>query len=70
LANRERKPLGVLVGVPETTPEASPISESSVAPVALPQQGEQSPVIAQQSPISAPPPTPTETQRSSHRHRN
>jgi len=51
LANRERKPLGVLVGVPETTPEASPISESSAAPVALPQQGEQSPVIAQRSPI-------------------
>ena len=60
LANRERKPLGVLVGVPETTPDASPISESSV-PVAIPQQGEQSPVIAQQSPISAPPPTSTET---------
>jgi serine/threonine protein kinase len=61
LANRERKPLGVLVGVPETTPEASPISESSAAPVALPQQGEQSPVIAQQSPIPALPPTAAET---------
>jgi serine/threonine-protein kinase len=61
LANRERKPLGVLVGVPETTPEASSISESSAAPVALAQQGEQSPVIAQQSPISAPPATAAET---------
>jgi len=61
LANRERKPLGVLVGVPETTPEASPISESSAAPVALPQQGEQSPVSAQRSPIPASPPTAAET---------
>ena len=64
LANRERKPLGILVGVAEKTPEASPISESSAVPVALPQQAVQSPVIAQQSPIpaqespiSAPPPT-------------
>jgi serine/threonine protein kinase len=56
LANRERKPLGVLIGVPETTPEASPISESSTAPVALPQQGEQSPAIAQQYPASPPAP--------------
>ena len=54
LANRERKPLGVLVGVPETTPEASPISGSSAVPVTLPQQTEQSPVIAQQSPMPAP----------------
>jgi len=64
LATRERKPLGVLVGVPETTPQASPISEASVAPVAAPQRGEQSPVIAQQSPIPAqessiPAPSPT-----------
>ena len=61
LANRERKPLGVLIGVPETTPAASPISQSSAAPVALPQQGEQSPVIAQRSPIPASPPTAAET---------
>jgi serine/threonine protein kinase len=56
LANRERKPLGVLVGVPETTPEASPISESSAVPVVSPQQAEQSPVIAQQSPVPSAPP--------------
>ncbi|MGB8804206.1 MAG: protein kinase, partial [Chthoniobacterales bacterium] len=61
LANRERKPLGVLIGVPEATPAASPISQSSAAPVALPQQGEQSPVIAQRSPIPASPPTAAET---------
>ena len=67
LANRERRPLGVLVGVPETTPEASPISESSAMPVTPSQQREQSPVIAQQSPIpaqespiSAPAPTAAE----------
>lgn len=54
LANRERKPLGVLVGVPETTPEASAIPESSAASAALPQPGPQSSVIAQQSPISEP----------------
>jgi serine/threonine protein kinase len=57
LANRERKQLGVLVGVPETTPEASPLSGSSGAPVALPQQGEQSPGIAQQSPAQIASPT-------------
>jgi hypothetical protein len=56
LANRERKPLGVLIGVPETTPEESPISESSASPVALPQQDEQSPVIAQQYPALPPAP--------------
>jgi serine/threonine protein kinase len=58
-ANRERKPLGVLVGVPETTPEALPIFHSSARPEPVPQQGEQSPVIAQQSP--APPQTAAET---------
>ncbi len=60
-ANRERKPLGVLVGVPETTPEASPISQSSAPALAVPQPAEQSPVIAQQSPIPAPPQTAAET---------
>src|SRR5437762_2811223 len=33
-ANRERKPLGVLVGVPETSAEASPASESESRPPA------------------------------------
>src|SRR5207248_3245223 len=61
LANREHKPLGVLIGVPERTPEASLISESSAAPVALPQAGEQSPMVAQQSPIPAPTPIATGT---------
>ena len=61
LANRERKPLGVLVGVPETTPEVSPISESSTDLVTVPPSGEQSPVIAQQPPIAAPPQTAAET---------
>ena len=54
LANRERKPIGVLVGVPETTPEASAIPASSAASAALPQQGAQSSMTAPQSPISAP----------------
>lgn len=49
LANRERKPLGVLIGVPEATPDASPVSGSTETPAAIPQQGQQSPVIAQQS---------------------
>ena len=61
LANRERKPLGVLVGVPETTPEVSPISESSTDLVTVPPSGEQSPVIAQQPPMPAPPQTAAET---------
>jgi len=45
--------------VPETTPEALPIFQSSAVSEPVPQQGEQSPVIAQQSP--APPPTAAET---------
>jgi serine/threonine protein kinase len=40
-ANRQHKPLGVLIGVPET----SPISQSSVAPAAAAQP----PIVAQQS---------------------
>jgi serine/threonine protein kinase len=67
LANRERKPLGVLIGVPETTPEASPISKSPVlsAPVnenqntaslASPVNTEQQSSIAQKS-LSPPAPS-------------
>jgi eukaryotic-like serine/threonine-protein kinase len=67
LANRERKPLGVMIGVPETTPEASPISESPVPPapvnenqntasLASPVNTEQQSSIAQQS-LSPPAPS-------------
>ena len=49
--------IGYISGGAGNDPEASPISDASAVPVALPQQAVQSPVIAQESPISAPPPT-------------
>jgi len=69
-ANRERKPLGVLVGVPETSAEASPASESESRPPApvvaavsaasrVNQVTEPSGAIAPQSPTqSVSPPAP------------
>jgi serine/threonine protein kinase len=67
LANRERKPLGVLIGVPETTPEASPIFESLAPPAPVnenqntaslvsPGNTEQQSSIAQQA-VSPPAPS-------------
>ena len=54
-ADRERKPLGVLVGVPETTPETAVTSGSAMAPAGVPEQNEPSPAIAQQSESPATP---------------
>src|SRR5262249_26478254 len=68
-ANRERKPLGVMIGVPETTgePSQASISESSGTPSSsvvaavsaaspLNQAPDPSAAIAQQSPASPPDP--------------
>jgi len=50
LANREQKPLGVLVGVPETTSSSAVVAESPAPPASVNQEPGQSPVVAQQSP--------------------
>jgi serine/threonine-protein kinase len=50
LANRERKSLGVMIGVPETTSLPAAVSGSLAAPTAVNQEAGQSAVIAQQSP--------------------
>jgi len=55
-ASQERKPVGVLIGVPETTPEASAVSDPLATPAMVPQQTEQSSAIAQQS-VSPPAPS-------------
>jgi serine/threonine protein kinase len=49
-ANRERKPLGVMIGVPETTSLSAAVSESPAAPTNVNQEAGQSAVVAQQSP--------------------
>jgi serine/threonine-protein kinase len=53
LANRERKPLGVMIGVPETTSLPTAVSESPGAPTTLNQEAGQSAVVAQQSPAQS-----------------
>ena len=50
LANRQQKPLGVLVGVPETTSSPAVVAESPAAPANVNQEPGQSAVVAQQSP--------------------
>ena len=64
-ADRKPKPLGVLVGVPETTPPVSPVSEPPANPAAVPRYDEPSSALAQRSAVAAPPPTAAEAQAKS-----
>jgi len=59
-AQRESKPLGVIIGVPETTEASAPPVTASASPAPLVNQvAEQPGLVAQQSPTQAASPAPT-----------